>query len=301
MTDADLPLHAFAFSSNGDCKPCHREIFDECAEDQHALAWFNEPFLRQDPKRTECNNCHAPQPILVVGIEAIPKIRNERFEEGVGCIECHANVDHVEGPRASGDAPCNPRYNPLFSESVICSSCHAPHGTIDEWEESEWSKKGYTCQGCHMPLIDAPVVTGGPVRRRRSHRMLSQRDPKFLSSAVQMKVSVEGGSKVRVSVANTGVGHNLPGEIFNREIFLETIVFDQGGVEKGRHRESFKTVRREQRATETSTQLRSGETRVFEYELSVGSGTVRVRLGYKEFLYQPDDSARSIHEKTLSF
>ncbi len=72
VADEAIPLHDFKFTTNEDCEPCHREIFEEWFEDQHSQAWFNEPLLEQNPKLTECNNCHAPQPILVVGIEKLP-------------------------------------------------------------------------------------------------------------------------------------------------------------------------------------------------------------------------------------
>lgn len=287
------------FSSNNDCRDCHLEIFEEWLSDQHAQAWFNEPLLPQDPKRTECNNCHAPLPVLETGVLELPKIRGDRFEEGVGCIECHWNVDHVEGPRPASDAACAPRFNPLFSKSEICASCHAPHGTLDEWRETHWAQQGDQCQECHMPWVDAPSVTGGPPRRRRSHAMRSQRDPEMLREAVRMEVSLSQ-QVLQVELENHGAAHNVPGEIFNREMFLMTVWRDAEGEEVGRHRESFKTVRREQRATNVSTQLRPGEVRSFEYPAPFGAVRAQVRLGYKYLLYLPDSTAVSVWEKEVT-
>jgi RNase P subunit RPR2 len=296
-----LRLEPFRFKSNDECEPCHREVFEEWFHDQHALAWFNEPLLPQDPRRTECNNCHAPLPVLEVGIEALPRIRAERFHEGVGCIECHRSHDHVEGPRPSAEAACNPRFNPEFSESLICSSCHAPHSSLEEWTASAWAKKGTTCQACHMPLVDAPAVSGGPIVRRRSHRMLSQRDPAFLARAVELEARVVDGARLEVAVTNSGAGHSVPGEIFNREVFLETQVLDREGKVMKLHRESFKTVQREQRASVPSTQLQAGERRSFAYELGPGRGRARVRLGYKLFVYLPDAQAQTVAEREVGF
>ncbi|MBI4605247.1 MAG: hypothetical protein HY721_25065 [Planctomycetes bacterium] len=279
----------FAFRSNEECEPCHREIYEEWVDDQHALAWFNEPLLPQDPLRVECNNCHAPRPVLETGIEALPVIRGERFEEGVGCIECHRNGGHAEGPLPSAEAPCNPRRNPAFTGSAICASCHAPHGAIDEWRGSAWAAKGYTCQACHMPLVDAPSVTSGPVRRRRSHRMRSQRDPEVLREAVRLEARLVEPREVEVSLTNAGAGHSVPGEISNRELFVRTVVTDAAGREVARHRESFQAVRREQRASVPSTQLRSGETRTFRYALGAERGKVTVSVGYKLLAHIPDE------------
>src|SRR5262245_17690901 len=37
---ASPPRVPFAFTSNAQCRDCHQEIWDECAGDQHAQAWF---------------------------------------------------------------------------------------------------------------------------------------------------------------------------------------------------------------------------------------------------------------------
>jgi hypothetical protein len=300
---ASLPATApasrpFPFTSNLDCQPCHLEIWNELSQDQHALAWFNEPFLVPDPKRTECNNCHAPQPILEVGIETMPVIRADRFEEGVGCIECHRRGDHVEGPLPTTEAPCNPTFNPAFDRSIICASCHAPHGTMDEWRASSWARDGHTCQTCHMPQVERASATGGVVRKVRSHRMRSQRDPTMLREAVTLDVRPSGG-ELLVGLTNSGTAHNVPGEIFNREMFVTTVFTDARGEELAAFRESMKTVKREQRSTEPTSQLKVGETRTWRYARPAGPCTVRVRVRYKLFFLAPDDGAVTVHEKVL--
>ncbi|MHC4812945.1 MAG: cytochrome c3 family protein [Planctomycetota bacterium] len=289
----------FTFITNAGCQPCHQEIYAEWQADQHSQAWFNfgQP---QDPKRTECNNCHAPLPILEVGIMTLPVIRGERFEEGVGCIECHQNVDHVEGPRPTAEAACNPVQNKAFTESRICHSCHAPHGTFAEMQDTRFAKEGYTCQRCHMPFVERASFTGGPVRKVRSHRMRTQRDAGVLQEAVTLAVNVADG-KVRVSLTNVGAAHNVPGEIFNREMFVTTTVLDAKGEEVARHRESIKTVRREQRATIKSTQIKPGETRVYRYDLAVDHGKVRVWVGYKLLFMVPDNTAMTVWEREVGF
>lgn len=291
---------ALAFASNADCRPCHQEIWDECAEDQHALAWFNEPLLPQDPKRTECNNCHAPEPILETGLDAVAVIRSARFEEGVGCIECHRNGEHVEGPLPGRAAACNPRENADFGTPSVCAPCHAQHGSLDEWQASEWSRRGFTCQACHMPLVERPSASGGPVRRVRSHRMRTQRDPSLLREALAFEARLDQG-RITVSLANVGAGHNVPGEIFNRELVVTTRALDAVGAELASWRESLKTVKREQRSSEASTQLRSGETRTWSYALPEGHGVAEVRVLYKSFYLMPDAAAQEVHAETLSF
>lgn len=300
VSAAAPPRVPFAFTSNAECQPCHAEIYAEWAGDQHALSWFNQPLLAQDPKLTECNNCHAPEPILETGLGELAVIRTQRFEEGVGCLECHRNGDHVEGPLPDAEAPCNPVQNAVFAEASVCNPCHAAHGSYAEWQASEFPAQGRTCQACHMPEIERASAVGGPVRRVRSHRMRTQREPAMLREGMTLDVQVSGG-RALVSLANTGTGHHIPGEIFNRELFVTTRVRAPGGEELAGWRESLKAVRREQRSTEASTQLPAGATRTWSYALPAGPGTLEVALGYKLFYLLPDASAEVVHARTLAF
>lgn len=293
-------LPPLAFASNLECKPCHEEIWAEWSGDQHALAWFNEPLLPQDPKRTECNNCHASEPILETGLDKLAVIRTSRFEEGIGCIECHKNGTHVEGPLPDGIAPCNPRENALFVDSSICNPCHAQHGSYAEWQASRFADEGITCQGCHMPLVERPSASGGAPRKVRSHRMRTQRDASMLAEAVELDARLADGA-LHVSLANVGAGHSVPGEIFDREMFVATRFVDAGGIELERHRESLKAVRREQRSTEPSTQLVAGDTRRWSYDLPAGSGVAEVQVGYKLFFFLPDEAASIVHVAQVPF
>jgi len=301
-TAAPQPIagQPFAFASNAECRPCHQDIWDECAGDQHSRAWFNEPLLTQDPRRTECNNCHAPEPILETGIEELAVIRTARFEEGVGCIECHRNGDHVEGPLPGAEAACNPVQNEAFTSSNICNACHAAHGSFAEWQASEWAEEGVTCQGCHMPLVERASSSDGPLRHVRSHRMRTQRDPALLREALTFGAALDGRALV-VSLANTGAGHNVPGEIFNRELFVATRFASPDGRELAAYRESLKTVKREQRSTEQSTQLRAGESRTWKYAVPPGPGVVEVAVRYKDFFLAPDEAAQEVYAQTLEY
>ncbi|MHC4605511.1 MAG: NapC/NirT family cytochrome c [Planctomycetota bacterium] len=295
----------YAFTSNEECRDCHLEIWEEWQTDQHSQAWFNRPFLPQDPKRTECNSCHAPRPILEVGYLKPAEIRASRFEEGVGCIECHQNHDRVEGPLPTAEAACNPVENPVFSQTEICVACHAAHGTYDEWKGTKWAKDGVTCQDCHMPLVERPASTGGPVRKVHSHKMRSQRDITMIQEALELDVKIVEG-KVVVSLTNSGTAHNCPGEIYNRDLVLKTVVFDEEENQVNSYRESHKTVRREQRGSIPSTQLKPNETRTYTYELGAEHGKVWAVVIYK-FLFMWGDEwlqpgmVEKVHEKLIDF
>lgn len=281
------------FATNESCRDCHREIWDEWQADEHSRAWFNEPFLAQDPKLSECNACHASRPILEVGLAQPAEIRAARYEEGIGCLECHANVDHVEGPNG-GTGACAPRANAAFQTSEICAPCHAAHGSLDEWRGSSFAAAGMTCQTCHMPELTRPSASGGAPRRVRSHRMRSQADVTMLQEAVRLAARVEDGELV-ATLANVGAAHAVPGEIFNRELFLATRVVAADGTELALFRESMKAVRREQRASEPSTQLAAGEERRFAYALPAGAAAAEIVVGYKRFYLMPDEEAVRVH------
>lgn len=267
------------FQTNAECQSCHQAIWDELMADEHSQAWHNKPLFPQDPKRTECVSCHAPVPILEHGLEKEIVVRSSRFEEGVGCIECHKFGDGVNGPLPSAEAPCNPTFDARFKTSDTCIPCHAPHGTFDEWRASAWKHK--TCQDCHMPEVERPIVTGGPPRKGRSHKFLSARQPDFLQNSVKTDAGFEGG-KLVVRITNHNVGHNFPGEISNREVVLHTQFLNDVGLAVASYRESMQAPPRPQRIDKPTTQIRPGETRVYAYALPAEMwAKVKIKLEYK--------------------
>jgi hypothetical protein len=294
----NIAKQPYSFKSNAECFACHKDIADECAQDEHSKAWFNKPLMPQDPKRTECVSCHASLPILELGLDKMPLVRNARYEEGIGCIECHQLNDTVHGPLPAVQAACNPVQNKIFTDSMACAPCHAPHGTMDEWKASEWGKKGVTCQACHMPEVERPSADGGPKRKVRSHKMLTQRDPEFLKKAVSVKASIEGG-KLVVSITNDNTGHKFPGEIFNREVFLKTEIYNEQAERVANFRESMKTPPRPQRGSEPTTQIQAGETRTYTYDLPAGKLKITMFLGYKLFIFNPDQTALEVWKGEL--
>lgn len=292
-TARTVPKRPFAFTSNHDCRKCHTKVAGECDLDEHGQAWFNGPFFPQDPKRTECVSCHASEPILEIGLDKTAVVRSDRLNEGIGCIECHRMNDTVHGPLATTEAACNPTFNRIFTDNKICAPCHAPHGTMDEWKNSEWGRKGVTCQACHMPEVERESSDGGPVRKVRTHRMLSQRNPEFLQKAVSVTAKIEQGQAV-ISIHNDNTGHNFPGEINNREVFLLTRMLDREGKELSKKRESMKTPARPQRGTDPSTQIKPGEIRVYRYDFPEGATKAEILLAYKLLFFQPDYNSSKV-------
>jgi len=288
---------ARTFTTNEACAGCHAEVAEACAKDQHARAWFNGPLFPQDPRRTECASCHAPRPILEVGLDQPATVRATRHEEGVGCIACHRDGRAVRGPYPAGPAPCNPVQDPRYLEVQVCAPCHARHGTIREWQASRFAREGVSCQACHMPRIERRRPDG-TTRRVRSHRMRSGRDPAFLRGAIETRAAVRAGL-LTIEIETPGVGHSFPGEIFNREAVLTIEVLGPGDAVLATHRESMRAAERSQRTTDPGTQIRSGETRRYRYPLPATARRARIVFGYKLFFLDPDRKAMPIWTETL--
>jgi hypothetical protein len=184
--------------------------------------------------------------------------------EGVSCDVCHRITD-VKG---TGDFAFGPKdiklgpykdskspyhktaYAPLIQTSKFCDSCHGQlnnHNgltvcnTEGEWGESRYAKEGKTCQSCHMPAAtgSAAIVPGAPEyapknRPLRSHLFLGpNNDPALLREAATLKQVAsktgDGTLEIRVSVTNSGAGHDLPTGLPDRLITLKVEAKDAAG------------------------------------------------------------------------
>ena len=107
----------------------------------------------------------------------------------------------------SASARCGPRYQPRFTESRFCASCHeynnpdtgAPgQNTYTEWLASPYAQAGpdfRACQDCHMPAATEPgpisSLGGQPIREpepARSHRFTGA-TPTTLSDAIELDLT----------------------------------------------------------------------------------------------------------------
>jgi len=246
------------------CGTCHPAIYDEWKTSIHAQA-YRDPFFHaywtKDKQTWVCLNCHSPlenqQPTLIT---EIPRDRVERAvqapnpqydadyqHEGVTCAACHVRDGMVLGPFDDAVAPHPTKADPTFRTTQICYRCHSvvggpaqfynggPCGTYPEYEGGYWMKeRGFICQSCHMPEIERPVATGGPIRRGRQHLWRGGHDPDMVKQAVDIKVVAEPaepkpGDKVHVTLTliNAGAGHKLPTGDPDRHFTVEFAVEDQ--------------------------------------------------------------------------
>lgn len=246
------------------CGTCHQAIYDEWKTSIHAQA-YRDPFFHaywtKDQHTWVCLNCHSPlenqQPTLVTEIprdrvEKAVQAPNPQYDadyqhEGVTCAACHVRDGVILGPFDDAVAPHPTKADPTFRTTQLCYRCHSvvggpaqfynggPCGTYPEYESGYWMKeRGFICQNCHMPEIDRPVATGGPIRRGRQHLWRGGHDPEMVKRAVDIKVVADPaepkpGDKVRVTLTliNAGAGHKLPTGDPDRHFTVEFAVEDQ--------------------------------------------------------------------------
>jgi hypothetical protein len=246
------------------CGTCHTAIYDEWKTSIHAQA-YGDPFFHaywtKDKQTWVCLNCHSPlenqQPTLITEIprdrvERAVQVPNPQYDadyqhEGVTCAACHVRDGVILGPFDDAIAPHPTKADPTFRTTQVCYRCHSvvggpaqfynggPCGTYPEYESGYWMKeRGFICQSCHMPEIERPVATGGPLRKGRQHLWRGGHDPDMVKRAVDIKVVADPaepkpGDKVRVTLTliNAGAGHKLPTGDPDRHFTVEFAVEDQ--------------------------------------------------------------------------
>lgn len=229
------------------CLECDAPIADEWRESYHYRSIAG-PYWKDvremgyakvfDRIRKPCASCHAPANVLdlpstmsskasgdeVLGVECtpnlledpkgiIPRLRADDVDLGVDCVSCHVSQHGIVGSgRRSTEAHkivADPRFqNASVTSGSFCVTCHL--SAVKSWQQTRYATEGTTCLDCHMPYVKAPSVVGGPERVRRSHRFLADKDLVMLKSAMSGTLQITPDRKVRMLVANTGVGHFLP-------------------------------------------------------------------------------------------
>lgn len=218
-----------------------------------------------DPGETGfCATCHTPlEDVFQPGMTFLDEVTSPGGLDGVSCLACHQiddvneNVNsihllgnatyrfpsgflterYVWGPLADVSYPgMRSSYNPIFTQSRFCASCHqysAPFGqtTYTEWAASSFAVPGpgfRSCQDCHMParttpevICDEPFQPVRPAGQRHAHTFVGA-SPELLAQAVELDTSAElDGDTVRVLANLTNlVGHSFPTGVSVRNAIL---------------------------------------------------------------------------------
>ena len=245
------------------CGQCHQAIYEEWKSSIHANA-YQDPFFHaywaKDKHSWVCLNCHAPlenqQASLIKGIprdrvekahqEPNPQFDPEYQKEGITCAACHVRDGVILGPFEDSAAPHPTKFDPNFRTAQVCYRCHnvisgpaqfynvGPCGTYAEYEGKFFMKeRGFICQSCHMPDIQRPVATDGPIRQGRQHLWRGGHDPEMIKRAVAIQVVAnpaepKPGEQVQLTLTliNAGAGHKLPTGDPDRHFTVEFAVED---------------------------------------------------------------------------
>jgi hypothetical protein len=258
------------------CGSCHQAIYDEWKTSYHSKAYvdpFFQAYWRKDKHIWICLNCHTPmqpqQPWLIKGLEdgkihrpikADNPDYDEAFQqEGITCASCHVRDGVIEGPFEDSQAPHPTRYAARFRTTDICFTCHqvpsgpfqfyngGPCSTFPEFEAGPYYKRGMICQDCHMPSVDRPLVSGGPVRQGRQHLWRGGHSPEMIKKAVTVQLTSDGEAiqpgrmaNFTLKLTNSGAGHKIPTGDPDRYFTITFEVMDAAGKILKRQEETMR-------------------------------------------------------------
>jgi hypothetical protein len=190
--------------------------------------------------------------------------------EGVSCAACHYREGKILGVLGTTDAP-HPVQR-LEDPNQVCVRCHVvegdrwdtffrfpPCGTVAEIRATSTRPgpdpmaggggrdgpgsgeilasdvRGLHCVSCHMPLVERPLVEGGPVRTTRRHLWRGGHDPQMVKSA--LSVAFEEVSRApdrsrlfQLTISNTGAAHYVPTGTPDRHLTVRFRVRDARGM-----------------------------------------------------------------------
>lgn len=273
------------------CSACHTAHYEEWRTSPHSHAMTDPIFQgllelqREQTSSTDsdafCVQCHSPLGLRTGEVQpgfAFDEL-SALASEAVSCEVCHRATDvqrpfnaglviehdgYLRGPIAEPEAPHGARGSALFTDSLLCASCHDVR-SVDglqlespyvEWLRSPAAGEGVTCQMCHMqsysgraaPPFDSPL-------RDELHRHtfvatlpLASEAPQCsergqLCSAASVRATLVAASstewKLDVEVENRVSGHNFPtGSAFFREVWLavdvwrgDELIFSSGALD----------------------------------------------------------------------
>lgn len=235
-----LGFQPFTHGKKGDCADCH---VPELVLDEHAKG--REVDLGQAMREKldhgiSCNFCHTVSKVK------IRKDENGRYHTRIFETVTRDTSGAKHGPFADAKSPAHATVqNPLFRSSELCAVCHLNQekflsiSTYDDWKKAyAEGKTDKTCQECHMPLIEEPVLLADTVTDRpkrsgtRAHTFIGAHDAGMLRKTLTLDVKpvVENGKLiVNTTVENVGAGHKVPGSGPIRNVILKIDVLDANG------------------------------------------------------------------------
>jgi hypothetical protein len=211
-----------------------------------------------------CDTCHEPAGVYPFGAVMQGSPPALAAIEGVTCDVCHRITevkgtgefsfgaqDTKLGPYSDAKSPYHKTArSALIEKSDFCVACHGQLSNLNglvvcdterTWRESRYAAEGKTCQTCHMPAAIGAAATGAGAppdapKDRPLHRHVFRgphSNPSLLREAATLRQEVaktgDGGLSIRIEVANSGTGHDLPSGLPERLITLKVLAKDRAG------------------------------------------------------------------------
>ena len=276
---------AYQGFQDGKCKSCHPAIWQEWESSMHAKAWVDEIYqaaAKQIANReTKCDQCHAPQPILITGVGKMPKLRDKQREAGVSCLVCHLDAHGaMNGPAASAETYFHANVtNSIYTEpTTLCGTCHGQqsvpeHDQVSSFLNSKFAEGDTSCATCHMPVVTRlQSTTSHESIKGRKHTWRGSRSVAQLKRAATLQLGYADG-KVDVKLRSK-TGHILPGGTL-RTIMLEVTILAPDGTERQKQQISI--------SAKGENRLLPNENRTYPFDMvSAATGdTIRARLIYQ--------------------
>lgn len=301
--EAHRLAEAYQGFQDGKCQSCHPAIWREWENSMHANAWVDEIYqaaAQQVPDReTKCDQCHAPQPILITGIGEMPKLRNRQRQAGVSCLVCHLDAEGaMNGPPASAETYFHANVtNPIYIEpTTLCGTCHGQqsvpeHDQVSSFLNSEFADGDTSCATCHMPVVKRlQSTTSHESIKGRKHTWRGSRSVTQLKRAATLQIEHETG-QVNVQLRSR-TGHVLPGGTL-RIIVLEVTRLAPDGTERQKQHISI--------SAKNENRLFPSENRVYAFDMASATAgdTIKARLIYQLTPDTPEPKRILMAEKTL--
>ena len=268
----------------------------------HAKAWVDEIYqtaARQVADReTKCDQCHAPQPILITGVGKMPKLRNKQQEAGVSCLVCHLDAHGaMNGPPAGAETYFHANVtNPIYTEpTTLCGTCHGQqsvpeHDQVSSFLNSKFADGSTSCATCHMPVVKRlQSTTSHESIKGRKHTWRGSRSVAQLKRAATLQLEYTDG-KADVKLRSK-TGHILPGGTL-RTIVLEMTLLASDGTERQRQQISI--------SAENENRLLPDENRTYAFDIASATtgNTIKARLIYQLTPKTPESAWILMAEKT---
>jgi len=279
------------------CGGCHEEIYKEWRISTHARAYLDDPQFQAELHKSRnengdvgwmCLNCHTPlmtqQQRLVTGLTDgklnQPQYRdNPDFDaklqhEAITCAGCHVRDGVVLGPFGDSGAPHAVRRSQDLLTNTVCTRCHQAKAHFEdlalacvfdtgaEFDAGPYGAEGFTCQTCHMPEIERPLVRGGTPRKTRRHWFggsMIPKQPRFEEELAAIRshypdgltvawvglpesIPAAGADTLRFRIENQHAGHLLPTGDPERFLVVSARLRDEAGKVVGERSERIGAV-----------------------------------------------------------